>query len=123
MNDEVQIQPKKLVTGAGVPMFLLRIYSDLKYEAFHCGVKINIQSLTCNKNSHLSRWSQIEEALGELNLRELSNKQNVNNQQIQATGSQTIGQVKYSLNVIIRATFFGITSYYLLPKLCINLLI
>ena len=44
LNDEVIIQSKKLVTGTGVPMFLLRIYSDLKYEAFHCGVKINIQS-------------------------------------------------------------------------------
>ena len=84
-------------------MFLLRIYSDLKYEVFHCGVKINIYSLTYNKISHLSRWSQIEEALRELNFRELYNKQNIINQQIQATGSQTIGQVKYSPDVIIRA--------------------
>ena len=60
LNDEVQMQSKKLVTGTGEPMFLLKIYSDLKYEVFHCGFKINIQSLTCNKISHLSRWSQIE---------------------------------------------------------------
>ena len=33
LDDEIQI-------GTGVPMFLLRIYSDLKYEVFHCGVKI-----------------------------------------------------------------------------------
>ena len=69
LDGEVQIQSKKLVTDTGVPMFLLRIYSNLKYEAFHCGVKITIHSLTCNKISHLSRWSQIEEALRELNLR------------------------------------------------------
>ena len=29
LDDEVQIQSKKLVTGTGVPMFLLRIDSDL----------------------------------------------------------------------------------------------
>ena len=52
LDDEVQIQSKKLVKGTGVPMFLLRIDSDLIYEAFHSGIKINIQSLTCNKISH-----------------------------------------------------------------------
>ena len=40
LDDEIQIQSKKLATGTGVPMFLLRIYSDLKYEVFHCGFKI-----------------------------------------------------------------------------------
>ena len=46
----------------GIPYFVLKICSELKYEAFHLGVKVYIPSLNRNRASKLGTWSCLEEA-------------------------------------------------------------
>ena len=56
----------------GIPYFVLKICSELKYEAFHLGVYIS--SLNRNRVSKLGTWSCLEEALRYLSLRDIDHK-------------------------------------------------
>ena len=58
----------------GIPYFVLKICSELKYEAFHLGVKVYIPSLNRNRVSKLGTWSCLEEALRYLSLRDIDYK-------------------------------------------------
>ena len=40
----------------GIPVFLLKIYHDLRYETFHLGVKVYVTPLTKNRVSKLDKW-------------------------------------------------------------------
>ena len=58
----------------GIPYFALKICSELKYEAFHLGVKVYIPSLNRNRVSKLDTWSCLEEVLRYLSLRDIDHK-------------------------------------------------
>ena len=56
----------------------------LKYEAYHCGVKRTIISLSENKVYLLNRWSHIQEALNFLRNCKIQHKNKIINEQLQA---------------------------------------
>ena len=43
------IQSTDFLSGTSVPRFLLRIFNDLKFEAYHCGVRCTIRTLSVNR--------------------------------------------------------------------------
>ena len=100
-DDCLCLQSKSL--SDGIPVFLIKIYEDLRYETFHLGVKVYVTSLTKNRVSKLDKWSRLEEALRFLNLRETDHKQDVLREQLQAMHVTPIGQKVFSPEIIIRA--------------------
>ena len=99
----------------GIPVFLIKIYNDLRYETFHLGVKVYAPSLSRNRVSKLDIWSHLEEALRFLNLREVD--QEVLQEQFEAMRATTIGQNVYSAEIIIQAFDYFCTSHTLYSKL------
>ena len=89
-DDCLCLQSKSI--SDGIPLFLLKIYHDLRYETFHLGVKVHVTSLTKNRVTKLDKWSRLEEALRFLNLRVCDRKQEVLQEQFQAMHVTPIGQ-------------------------------
>ena len=42
---------------------MMKIKEDFSYEAFHSGIKCIISSLSQNRITRLTRWSQVDEAV------------------------------------------------------------
>ena len=101
----------------GIPVFLIKIYNDLRYETFHLGVKVYVTSLSRNRVSKLDTWSRLEEALRFLNIREVDQKLKVLQGQFDAMRATPIGQKVYSVEIIIRAFEYFCTSRTLHSKL------
>ena len=117
-DDGLIIQSSEFEEGSCIPRFLLKIFIDLTYNAFHCGVLCTIKSLSSCRISSLDSWSKIEEAISFLNRMEKSVKKDVIIQQISAMGSLVhIGDKKYKPEMIIRAFEYFATSRSLYNRL------
>ena len=68
------IQSTDFLSGKSVPRFLLRIFNDLKFEAYHCGVRCTIRTLTVNRICVFNMWSHIQEGCRFLNYCEITPK-------------------------------------------------
>ena len=62
--------------------FLVIISESLKFESFHCGVKIYVPSLSKNRITKIDRWSALDEVLRYLHSRESDGKLTVLKEQI-----------------------------------------
>ena len=60
---EIYLQCDKLLEGTGIFKFMIKIKEDFSYEAFHSGIKCIISSLSQNRITQLTRWSQVDEAV------------------------------------------------------------
>ena len=101
----------------GIPVFLIKIYNDLRYETFHLGVKVYVTSLSRNRVSKLDTWSRLEEALRFINIKEVDQKLKVLQGQFDAMRATPIEQKVYSAEIIIRAFEYFCTSRTLYSKL------
>ena len=70
----VNLQTFILLSGTSVPRFLLRIFNDLKFEAYHCGVRCTIRTLSVNRICIFNRWPHIQEGCRFLNYCEITPK-------------------------------------------------
>ena len=96
------IQSTDFLSGTSVPRFLLRIFNDLKFEAYHCGVRCTIRTLSVNRICVFNRWSQ--EGCQFLNYCEITPQKNVIHQQLNSMNNITyVGEKKYSVEMFIRA--------------------
>ena len=43
------IQSTDVLSGTSVQRFLLRNFNDLKFEAYHCGIRCTIRTLSVNR--------------------------------------------------------------------------
>ena len=86
-----------------IPLFLIKIYNDLRYETFHLGVKVYVTSSSRKRVSKLDTWSRLKEALWFLIIREVDQKLKVLQGQFDAMRATPIEQKVYSAEIIIRA--------------------
>ena len=73
ISDVFIIQSSTFFTDS-LPLFLIKISTDLKFKAFHAGVRCHITSLSKNRITELNRWSRIEEAIRFLNALSMERK-------------------------------------------------
>ena len=119
MDDETLcVQSKKMCNG--IPLFIVRISKDQKFENYHLGVKVTTPSLSKNKITVLKCWSAFDANLKYLSSVEVTNKQTVINQHISAMCSKTVGQKMYCPDIIIRAFQYFVLSRSLYHRLRID---
>ena len=58
----------------GIPFFVIKIYENLTFEAFHYGIKCHISSLTVNRIITVDNWSKFDEILRFLSSLKVDNK-------------------------------------------------
>ena len=105
----------------GVPLFLLKIYEDLRFETFQLGIKCYVNTLTRNRVIKMDKWSKFEEALNFLSSREAdNNKMIVLQEQFAAMAPQKIGHPIYSHKFIVRAFEYFATSRSLYNRLRVD---
>ena len=100
------IQSTDILSGTNVPRFLLSIFNDLKFEAYNCGVRCTIWTLSVIRVYVFNRWSQKQEGCRFLNYCEITpnTKKNVIHQQLNSMNNITyVGEKKYSVEMFIRA--------------------
>ncbi|XP_065644326.1 uncharacterized protein LOC136075356 [Hydra vulgaris] len=102
-NDILYIQSSDFLKESAIARFLLCIYKDLTFEAFHCGVKISVMTLSSNRVYIMNKFSHIQEALRFLNCCEITPKKEVVYQQILSMNKTCIGGKKYPIETIVRA--------------------
>ena len=73
------VQSSKFVDG--IPLFMLRIYNNLRFETFHYGVKCYISSLSKNCKNTVDTWTKLEEIIQYLNSLAFDHKKNILSQQ------------------------------------------
>ena len=117
-DDGIVVQSSDFEEGSCIPRFLLKVFADFTYKAFHCGILCTIRSLSRCRMNLLNSWSKFEEAISFLNQMEKSVKKDVIMQQISAMGSLLhIGDKKYKPDMIIRAFEYFATSRSLYNRL------
>ena len=114
-DDVLVLQSKKMLTG--VPLFMVRISHDQRFENSHLGVKCTASSLSKNRINKLEKWSALEENIRFLNCLELDNKKQVIQQQLQAMRTQEVGKHLYSTEIIMRGFRYFATSRCLYHRL------
>ena len=62
---------------SAIPRFLLCISKDFNLEAFHCGIKCTVMTLSSNQVYILNKCSLIQEALRFINYCEITHKKEV----------------------------------------------
>ena len=92
LQSEVRIQLLSLVQSTGVHSFILRVYEDFSFEAYHMGIKCTVKTLSQNKICRLERWSHVEGALRFLKLHEPSSHQVVLKEQMAAMSPMGVGK-------------------------------
>ena len=58
----------------GIPLFLVKIHDDLKFDTYHCGIKCYVSTLSKNEVNTVRFWSVLEEMICFLSSEEKSNK-------------------------------------------------
>ena len=109
----------------GIPLFMLRIYKNLRFETIHYGVKCYFSNLSQNHINTVDTWSKLEEITRYLNSMVFEHKKNILSQHFLAKASKMVG-IKYSSDIVIRAFEYYATSrtlynrirdYFQLPSL------
>lgn len=88
---------------SGTPSFLLKIYKDLTFEAFHMGIRCYISTLSKNRITRVNKWSRIEEAVRFLRNSEMTQKKTILIQQVGCMNAHRVGEKKYPPEVTVRA--------------------
>ena len=82
---------------------MINIKENFSYEAFHSGIKRIISSLSQNRITQLTLWSQVDEAVRFKKNHSSTRKETVLNQQVSAMGVKSVGERKFSNATIVRA--------------------
>ena len=109
-NGIVYVQSVDFCVG-GVPKFLVKIFSDLSYEAYRSGVRCYINSLTGLKVYRLDDWGQIAEVIKYLKINKPPHKVSIIEEDIESLCNvKAVGQKVYSLQKVLRAFEYFATS-------------
>lgn len=116
-SDESNIIIQSEVSVNGIPSFLIKIYSTLRFMVYHNGVQCYVTTLSKNKLNVLDTWSKLEEAIRFLNVMEIDHKKIVLNQQITSMAPKPVGTKLYEPDMLIRAFEYFATSRSLYHRL------
>ena len=101
------VQSSKFVDD--IPLFMLKIYNNLRFETFHYGVECYISSQSKNRINTVDTWPKLEEIIRYLNSMVFDHKKNILSQQFLAMSPKVVG-IKYSSDIVIRAFWYYATS-------------
>lgn len=110
------IQSKQL--NNGIPCFILKIFENLSFEAFHTGVSCTISTLSSNRITVLNTKSGLFEAIRFLKAKENDHKKNILLSHVNVMGKQNVGSTLYPIEVILRAFEYFAKSRSLYNSLC-----
>ena len=113
IEDKLRIQSNKYFTDS-IPLFLIKVSHNMKFECYHSSVRSYPDSLSRNRITTFSRWSQIEEAIRFLNLLEVEHKKSILKEQVEVMTPQVIGKKIYEPSILVRSFeyFFRSRSLY-----------
>ena len=109
------IQSKKFLNG--VPLFLIKVSENLKFENYHAGARVYIPSLTKNRITILDSWSILDEILRYLNTLEIDNMKTVVHEHFNCMTNTKVGKSMYSNEIIIRSFEYFATSRALYKRM------
>ena len=55
IEDTLYVQSQQYLNG--VPLFLVKIFKDLNFDTYHCGIKCTISALSKNRVMTVYAWS------------------------------------------------------------------
>ena len=109
-EDTVYIQSVEFSAGA-VHKFLVKIFSDLSYEAYQSGVRCFVTPLKANKIYRLEHWSQIEICVNYLNTQEPDHKVKILEEDINSLCNlYLVGKKVYPIEKVLRSFEYFATS-------------
>ena len=117
IEDTLYVQSQQYLNG--LPIFLVKIFKDLNFETYHCGIKCTISTLSKNRVMTVHAWSVLEEIIRYLKNMEIDNKKCVLQEHLSAM-TPTVGKRVYSQELILRAFQYFATSRSLYNRLRIN---
>ena len=118
INNCIIIQSTEFEQPSCIPRFLLKVFEDFTYVAYHCGIRCTISSLSSNRITHFKSWSIVEEAVSFLNAMEKTQKKHVLLEQISSMSSIIhVGDRRYDSEAVIRAFEYFTTSRTLYNRL------
>ena len=103
-----------------IPLFVIQLSKDFKYEGFHADVKCTTAMLSKkkkNQSTTLDLISKLNEAIRYLSLLAIDKKKVVIKDHIDVMGSHKIGEKSYTAETIIRAFNYHATSRETFDKL------
>ena len=101
----------------GVPLFVVRICENLRFETFPYGIKCYVASLTKNRIHTVDSWSKLEEIIRYLNAMDIDHKKDVIQKQISVMSPKSVGTEIYGPEEIVRAFEYFATSRALYNRL------
>ena len=103
-QDQIQcIQLNSFLENSSIPKYLLKILPVQTFESFHAGSKTFITPLSRNKIIKLDSWSKIEETIRFLDSLQMDNKKTIIHQQSNLLNQTKVGEIKYPVQIIVRA--------------------
>jgi len=72
LDDAIVIRSKQF--ECGIPKFVIKIFENLNFETYYCGIKCNFPSLSANRIRTLNSWSIFDEIIWFLNTLQPDNK-------------------------------------------------
>ena len=115
-NNQLFIQSADIFTGC-IPVFLIKIFENLKFECYHAGIRTSIPSLSKNRITIFQHWSQIDEATRYLCQLPIVQKKKVLKEHIDVMSPQVIGKKVYESELLVRAFEYFVTSRSLYNRL------
>ena len=89
----------------------------MKYDCYHAGVKCYADSLSKNKITTFTRWSQIEEAIRFLNMMDIDHQKSVLKEQVDVMKPQVVGNKIYESSILVRSFTYFVRSRSLYNRL------
>ena len=117
MPDTLYVQSQQYLNG--VPLFLVKIFKDLNFETYHCGIKCTISTLSKNRVMTVHAWSVFEKIIRYLKNMEIDNKKCVLQEHLSAM-APTVGKKTYSQELVLRVFQYFPTSRGLYNQLRID---
>ena len=93
----------------GLPFFLVKIFKDLNFKTYYCGIKCTTSTLSKNRVMKVHAWSVFEEIIRYLKNMEIDNKKCVLQVHLSAM-APTVGKRMYSQELTVRAFQYFATS-------------
>ena len=117
MPDTLYVQSQQYLNG--VPLFLVKIFKDLNFETYHCGIKCTISTLSKNRVMTVHAWSVFEKIIRYLKSMEIDNKKCVLQEHLSAM-APTVGKKTNSQELVLRVFQYFPTSRGLYNQLRID---
>ena len=107
--------------GTLIPLFLVKVFQDLRYETYHLGTRIFVPFMTTLRKVKVDRWSILINIINFIIHMELDTKKKVILEHAQAMSAKNVvSTTVYSPETIIRAFCYFATNRALYRRLLLD---